>query len=397
MGAIRIRTGGVEIDVADEAELESLRARGLLGPDTDLWRDGRWAPLQLPAASPVAKAATPRAGDDPWAAWSGADDDAAEKALGAYSRKEPEPLDLPVSAMAPMARPIVVTQRPAELPAEALAPVDAGAVEPVLVEPSELLESTLDPLTEPPATPRPPPAQAAPARPAPPSPAPVGLPPMPDSFGQVAQRRPRTSDAPPATVVDDRDAIRLSPMRIVGFVVVGLLLVGGGWTLYQLSRPMTAPVNSVSSAQPVPAREETGAAAVLAAVEAELRSVSLGEVREVRKPGDLGDAVLIELQELRLDVERVDAPVGKWGGKKRDDPVMAEVRVSFRSGGKLDRELGAIAMVVGRYKQAYIIDIPVVEARWSSGGETRSKMIDATLAERFVQGRASLAQLLGLE
>lgn len=379
---MRIRTGGVEIDVADEAELQSLRSKGLLGSDTDIWRDGRWTPLDAPPVAPVKPAMGPRGGDDPWAAWSGTDEAAAEEALDAYARKEPEPVDLPVSAMSPMARPIVVTQRPLELPAEALSPVEESAA-----GAAPILESTLDPITAPPASPRPPPPRTPPQ----------GLPPVPDALGAPPPRRPRPTDAPPATVIDDRDVIRLSPLRILGFVLVGLLLVGGGWVLYQLSRPMTAGVNSVSSAQPVPPREETGAAAVLAAVEAELRSVSLGDVREVRKPGDLGDAVLIELQELRLDVERVDAPVGKWGGKKRDDPVMAEVRVSFRSGGKLDRELGAIAMVVGRYKQAYIIDIPVVEARWSSGGETRSKMIDAKLAESFVQGRASLAQVLGLE
>ncbi|MBM4389938.1 MAG: hypothetical protein FJ090_02340 [Deltaproteobacteria bacterium] len=198
-------------------------------------------------------------------------------------------------------------------------------------------------------------------------------------------------------MIDERDTIRLGPQSILGLVLVILLLVGGGWGLYQLSRPVTASVNSVSSAQPVPPREQTGATAVLAGVEAELRSVTLGEVREVRKAGDLEDAVLIELQELRLDVERVDAPVGRWGGKKRDDPVVAEVRVRFRSAGKLDRELGAIAMVVGRYKQAYVIDIPVVEATWISGGKTWSKMLDAKLAELFVQGRASLDQVLGLE
>ncbi|MBM4393957.1 MAG: hypothetical protein FJ090_22755, partial [Deltaproteobacteria bacterium] len=214
---MRIRTGGVEIDVADEAELQSLRDRGLLGPDTDVWRDGRWTPLDAPPATPRKPGPRTRS-DDPWAAWSGADDEAAaEDALRAYARRGPEPVDLPVSAMSPMARPIVVTERPRELPGEAVAPVDEHAV-----ARAAPLDVTLDRPTPPPTPPRPS-SQAAPV---------AGLPPAPGELGSPPPRRPHPTDTPPATVIDERDTIRLGPQSILGLVLVILLLVGGGWGLY---------------------------------------------------------------------------------------------------------------------------------------------------------------------
>jgi hypothetical protein len=175
-------------------------------------------------------------------------------------------------------------------------------------------------------------------------------------------------------------------------ILGGLAILGGGWVILEMTSPDQIGVISVSrssqtSPKPLDPLEE---------VEAELRSASLGDLHEVRQPGDLGDGILIDLQKLRLDVTRVDAPVTKWVGRKKDDPDEATVTVTFQSAGELDRELGAIGLVVGRYKLKYVIDFSSIEAIWERDGEHKSRLLDQKLAEQFAQSRIHLPQLLGI-
>lgn len=397
---MRIRTGGVEVEVASALELESLRARGLVGPDAEVYVGNAWQPLDGPPAPRAAPAVA-----DPWSAWQQADASTAEEALAAYARRDVAPAEvpeLPLAAVAPMPKPVIVNPHAvAELPDDAVAPVPGA---PKLVIGGNAAPPRAAPPPEPP--PATPPAKPATAPP-PPPPAPRPLPPargdegdsLPPPWLSPAEAPARPAARPagrPREAPSGTTTVTIRPTHVLGIVATLLLVIGGLWAMYQLSRPMTAPVISVGEPAPPPEAAPTDVAAVMAAVEAELRSVPLGDPHPVSRAGDLGDAILIELQKLRVDVVRVDAPVTKWGGKKLDDPAVAEVRVHFRSRGKLDRELGAVALVVGRYKQRYTIDIPVLEARWESEGGTRAKLIDARTAELFTQGRAKLGQVLGL-
>ena len=91
-------------------------------------------------------------------------------------------------------------------------------------------------------------------------------------------------------------------------------------------------------------------------------------------------------------VEEADGVVTKWIGRTGDEPKSAEVRISYRSGGDLTRELGAIALVVGRYKRFYRLDIPVFEVtEVGARGVTRIRAEDA---EAYYQARMSLEDLL---
>jgi hypothetical protein len=89
--------------------------------------------------------------------------------------------------------------------------------------------------------------------------------------------------------------------------------------------------------------------------------------------------------------------VTKWLGRKNDDPDQAEVHVIFHTSGELEHELGAIALVVGRYKRRYTIDIPVVEAIWRNGEQHMARELDAKKAELFFEGRLTLGQVLAIE
>jgi hypothetical protein len=161
----------------------------------------------------------------------------------------------------------------------------------------------------------------------------------------------------------------------------------------ELASPDQTEVMSVSSERPPTAVDLDP----LADVERELRAASLGDLHEVSRPGDLGDGILVDLQKLRIDVQRVDAPVTRWVGRKNDHPAEAEVHITFTTSGELDRELGAIALVVGRYKKRYTIDMPVIEGIWERDGEHKSRAIDAKLAEQFAQDRITLSTLLGVQ
>ena len=127
-------------------------------------------------------------------------------------------------------------------------------------------------------------------------------------------------------------------------------------------------------------------------MEQELRNRLVGEVRPVTAPGQLGDALLIDLQNLQVDVSAVDAVVTQWSGRQSDVPRKAEVHVTLGSDTELDRELAGVALAVGRYKRALRLDIPLVEVKVTTGeGELRTTL-DAKKAEELYIGRISLDQ-----
>ncbi|GDX80277.1 hypothetical protein LBMAG42_20880 [Deltaproteobacteria bacterium] len=358
MAAIRIRTGGVEVDVDDEASLDDMRRRGLLGADAERLTSQGWQVIhRLARPSPSAAA-------DPWAAWSDVDEHAAEAALETITARPGDDLvELPIGAVTPMPNPIV-TSRPKNLAGTAV-PAPPPAASPVV-----------SPARVPPAVP-----VAAP---------PSSLPPL--AGGQLIDfpSRPRTTTptltrppAPPPPLV--------RPWRVLGMILVGVSIAGGLWAVAEMTRPVSQPVLSV--APPVTPK----AVDPFKALEAELRAAPLGDVREVHRPGDLGDALLIELQQLGLEIVSVNATVTRWSGRKSDLPAAAEVRVTFRPSESLNRDLGAILIAAGRYKLHYKLDIPVLEATMSTDEGLQATVLDPSLAEKFAQSRIGLKAALGLK
>jgi hypothetical protein len=377
---IRIRTGGLEIEVDDEAALTVLRERGLVAADAERWFGGGWRPIVTPGGVPRDTTS------DPWDAWSEVDESAAEAALHRVVRGgEEEVAELPMASVAPMPKPIVVSRPPrSEAPAPASSPPRPPpnlAVSPAPAAPPARAAAppAAAPPPEGPRATRPPPTAPA----APPAPPGGGAPPggLVIDFPDPPARRSRLPQP-------EEPAVPLvRPGRVAAMIGVGLLLLGGAWATLEMSRPDTGTIVSVNRPTPAPAAPDP-----LRETEKRLRGVALGAARPVRQPGQLEDAVMIELQQLGVRVVRVRAPVTRWTGRKDDDPAAAEVHVTFRSGDDLDAELGAIQLVVGRYKIAYTLDIPVVEAILEDDEGTRATRLDAGRAERFAQGRIGLAE-----
>jgi len=131
------------------------------------------------------------------------------------------------------------------------------------------------------------------------------------------------------------------------------------------------------------------------AVEDELRGQLMDGIRDVAKPGDLDDALLIELLRVKLDVSGTDAKVMTWGGRKQDAPQLASVRVRLRSDpAQLDRELGGVALVVGKYVQFYRLELESLEVELERPDGTHRVGLDASMAAELYLQRTSLEKYL---
>lgn len=339
------------MDVADEHALAQMVADGFLGPQSERWDGQSWRTLASGGRGMA---------DDPWSAWNDADESSAEAALSTMVRGD-EPPELPVGAVVPMPQPIVVVQRGVAPAAAALPPPRT----PNLAARGTPAEET------PPFLPTSRPEGSAAG----------GL--LID-FPRRAAPTPRPKDAHDAVPV-------LRPWRVFGMIAAMLLVVGGAWGVTEMTRPPSGAPGKAALAKQSPAIDP------LSAVEAGLRAVSLGGVRPVRKPGDLDDALSVELQKLGVDVVSVRAPVTAWRGRKDDDPTTAQVHVVFRASADLNRDLGAIALSVGRYKLHYQLTIEPFEVIMERAEGRSATMLDPARAERFAQGRLSLSETIAAE
>lgn len=299
---------------------------------------------------------------DPWSAWQDIDDvDAAKlyERMVERGAAEPRPED-----------------EPEDLPVEALTPVPEGAGPRVLVvrRDSSTAPEPAAPLAPPP---RPDHARGELID----FPRAYAPPPVPERVSRPSTRRP----GPPPLV-------RAS--RVASFVLAGgvLLLIGYGWISFggssRIGVEAVEPPAAVTAAPlRVPAAPDP-----LARTESELRNQLPPDTKRIREAGDLNDALLLELVQLGVQVGAVDAPVTKWAGRKQDDPRAAEIRIRFTARPEIERDLGAIALVVGRYKRTYRLDIPVFDlTEETTGGHT---LVNAEQAEAFYMQRVSLTALL---
>ena len=131
-------------------------------------------------------------------------------------------------------------------------------------------------------------------------------------------------------------------------------------------------------------------------VEDALRDALRDGMLDVERPGDLGDALLIELRQVRLDIIKVDAEVTTWAGRKKDVPQSAMVRIRLRaSPDELERVIAGTALVVGKYLQHYSMEAETFEVIFEGIDDGAVKVsIDDDLARRFYLQRVDMQGLL---
>ncbi|MDP2309730.1 MAG: hypothetical protein Q8P18_27165 [Pseudomonadota bacterium] len=368
--------------MADGAAIRAMVAAGEVRPTDEVATPDGWIRVDQ---HPVLRLAL--RGSDPWAAWSDVDSvDAASLYRKMVDTPTPDEL--------------------AELPSEALSPlfeVNRGEVNRGEVNRGESSRPAVALVEVTEVTRPPPPMDRAPvpmepvraARPM----APPLFSPLPEDGAEVIdfpRQRPfprgGAPNLPPRRPTGPPPLVRTT--RLLTMVFAGLFLVMLGYAWIRLNG-YTGLGAGTLEARMASARATSAVAAPtspLVALDAQLRADLTATPRAVEKAGDLTDALLVELVRQRLDHVEATGVVTKWIGKKGDEPRTAEVRITYRSSGDMSRELGAIALVVGRYKHLYHLEVPVFEVtEVSARGLTK---LDANKAELYYQARITLEELL---
>lgn len=393
MDRYRVRREGSEVWAGTLDELRVLHADGRLRPGDEVWDGTRWvSAAEVPSLRP-------RRSADPFAAWDDADRvDAASVVNRVVRRPEAEALAAPPPAIPSRSRPLPPPVEVEVPPLDDQHTDPGGGALPAARPGAPALRSVPAPSRGPaaaaelPAAVEPPPPR--PPRERPPHPGPDGgmiidfpaFKPPPSAVWQPE------GPAPPPPV----PAIRLG--RVALYVGIGLVGLGAwaGWIrlnadgrfgIEEAAPPVASP------AEPAPPPTSAGAGA-LVELEAALRAGAGGPLRPVAKPGDLSDALLIDLTNLKVDFETVEAEVTEWSGRYLDQPRRGWVRITLHTAEELDRSLGAVALVVGRYAQVYRIELEPIEVRVRTPAGDRRTLIDPARAMRFYAQELTLEQLL---
>jgi hypothetical protein len=131
-------------------------------------------------------------------------------------------------------------------------------------------------------------------------------------------------------------------------------------------------------------------------MELALRNRMVPGCSTIAREDDLDTALRVELSRLGVHAHKVHAPVLTWGGRKGDMPHAVEIMIWYQGqAGELDRELGAIGLVVGKYAQQYGLDVRSFEVYLEGAdGTSRLRALDANQAKQLYLRRVSLLQFL---
>lgn len=329
--------------MVDGATLSAMMASGEVRPTDEVATGDGWISLDQHPVLRTALPPTPRVRaaptSDPWAAWSDVDSvDATSLYHQMIATPEPEPVQVEpeVEVDVPLGAPSLpyLPEPDSDAHVVDFTRARAGAGEPIRAIPHAPGEA---------------PARARP----------VGTPPK--------SRIPRGA----------------------AMVLVGASLLALAYVSFPASTESAPAIPDAPVRRAAPA---VGGLSPLVALDAELRADLSAHPRSVKEKEAFSDALLIELLQQRLDVVVASGLVTRWIGRKGDEPARAEVRIEYRTGGDPSRELGAIALVVGRYKRFYRMEMPVFEV---TEADTRTvTTIDAEKAEDYYQARLSLEGLL---
>ena len=155
----------------------------------------------------------------------------------------------------------------------------------------------------------------------------------------------------------------------------------------------------VSAAKPslgVPlAEEEIAAVSPYDALEDDLRAQLMEGILDITGETAFEDALLIELRRVRVDVRSVRVSILTWAGRNKDvpDEVSFNLKVMGREG-ELDRELGALGMVLGKYIQHYGLQVRDLNIILSTEEGLRKIQMNPETARRYFTHRVSLERFL---
>ena len=369
-----IRTDDGEIEVADLDSLVALARQGRIGRATPVrFEDSDWGPAErIPEVAEVLTR-------DPWSAWQGAEDDA-DELLKAFER--PAAPEQPIS------------QAPAgpgveDLPASAVVPMEDAAPAPAQVPPSMA-----------------PPATSTVRRPAGEV---IEFPQdlLPQSSGPHAldfKPTPRPRRAPDKVQATKPSGL-WSQINWLRMALIAGVAIGGTstavWYVHTVSGSQFVhrPPKIVLPAAPVTEQVRVPIPPVspFASMEQTLRDQLMEGILDICGEEPFEVALLIELRRVRLDVAWARVKIESWAGRNKDIPenVRFQVRIRARGDG-LDRDLGALGLVLGKYIQHYGLEAQEIEVLLEDeSGTVRQTQIHPDSARRLFTHRMSLEEFLG--
>jgi hypothetical protein len=369
---VRMEDG--EIEVQSLEALVSLARQGQIGRATMVrTQDSDWGEAEL---IPEVAAVLTR---DPWAAWQEQSGDG-EDLLKKFERP-----DLPEPPRASAPQPPLVE----DLPASAVSPMDE--------EP--LLPGAVPPGMAPPAEPsvRRPHGEVI-EFPGGRGPSTVGS----HALDTQAPRRAPRQEAEPAKASKSGGIfyhVNWLRMSLIGAIGVGGTLMWV-WYIHTTSTaqfthkpPKLQPPVVTTQVQPL---LPSAPVSPYAEIEESLRTQLMEPILDIAGEEQFEDALHIELRRVRLDVAWVRVKIESWAGRKKDVPQ--DVRFQVRLRGKseaIDRDLGALGLVLGKYVQHYGIEARDIHVLIEDqDAKVREVKMNPDVARRFFTNRMSLEEFL---
>ena len=319
--------------------------------------------------------------DDVWSAWDGDEDASVLDAFQVPESTRPKASLEPAATIPPV-------DEVADLPEAAVTPVDDV---PTKAKPETRISD--QPIT--PASTTHPAAPSMPRRPA----AKVIAFPQPEAVrtdGATALKR-----QPSPFESQSQPAVRWGRIAILGAVAAAATLL---WVWYvnmhataDFAPPTRATaVPSVASIPPPMNAEQIDVeVSPYETLEDELREQLMEGLLDIPGEGEFEDALLIELRRVRVDVRSIRVKVLSWAGRRQDlpDEVTFNFKVVAREG-ELDRDLGALGLVMGKYIQHYGLQAVELNIILSSEDGLRKIVMDPEIARRYFTHRVSLERFL---
>jgi len=315
--------------------------------------------------------------DDVWSAWEG---DADESVLDAFQEPEPAARPTPRFEPTPTIPPVDEVE---ELPAAAMAPVDAP-VEEEAAEVSAFSGSiSRAETTHPSGPPRRPPAKV------------IAFPNLDaQTMGSSALKSaPRPFESAPKSSIRWRGIVLLAG-------VGGVAMMMWVWFVNMHATADFAPAQrtaqtAASIPPPLAAAEIAAEISPYDTLEDELREQLMEGILDIPGETDFEDALLIELRRVRVDVRSVRVSIESWAGRRQDlpDEVSFNLKVVARDG-EIDRDLGALGLVMGKYIQHYGLQVTELNVILSAEDGLRKVTMNPETARRYFTHRVSLERFL---
>ncbi|MEC8379875.1 MAG: hypothetical protein VXZ96_06115 [Myxococcota bacterium] len=108
------------------------------------------------------------------------------------------------------------------------------------------------------------------------------------------------------------------------------------------------------------------------------------------------DVMTVELDAFDIDVIGIRASIVEWTGRKLDRPRTGTFRFRVKGDDSYEYQLAAIALVVGKYMENYVMDVAKLEVTIDTKQNSMQFELDPDLVSRYYRQNIDLRQLFNL-